>query len=217
MTLFNVPVFMYDLETRLPGQLSLLIYRNHNVPLLYNMAGVPGLEPGNPGIKTPCLNQLGYTPIKSSTSCSVLILDVVCARIIPGVLPSTPLGPVSHSLHCSNSLDNMFRTLSTSYIHVVVPANLSNLGIRGALPRALTSLAIPHQNLPYPVRLSFWIISPPSYSRLSLSVRGDRLSPFVNMLCHESGRLAAASLASSLFANLEKTQAPVPVILVPYR
>ena len=103
---------------------------SHHI-LLCNMAGVPGLEPGNPGIKTPCLNQLGYTPIKSSTSISVLILNIVCARIIPGVLPSTPLGPVSHTLHCSNSL----------------PANLSNLGIRGALPRALASLATPHLNL----------------------------------------------------------------------
>tara|TARA_B100000953_G_scaffold69404_1_gene55845 strand:- start:8492 stop:8623 length:132 start_codon:yes stop_codon:yes gene_type:complete len=26
------------------------------------LAGVPGLEPGNAGIKTLCLNQLGYTP-----------------------------------------------------------------------------------------------------------------------------------------------------------
>ena len=29
---------------------------------LDNLAGVPGLEPGNAGIKTLCLNQLGYTP-----------------------------------------------------------------------------------------------------------------------------------------------------------
>tara|TARA_Y100000748_G_scaffold138646_1_gene116270 strand:- start:110 stop:241 length:132 start_codon:yes stop_codon:yes gene_type:complete len=29
---------------------------------LKKMAGVPGLEPGNAGIKTLCLNQLGYTP-----------------------------------------------------------------------------------------------------------------------------------------------------------
>ena len=27
------------------------------------MAGVAGLEPADAGVKVPCLNQLGYTPI----------------------------------------------------------------------------------------------------------------------------------------------------------
>lgn len=52
------------------------------------MAGVAGLEPADVGVKVPCLNRLGYTPVfckpkKSTTyrrSSGILVLAAIISR-----------------------------------------------------------------------------------------------------------------------------------------
>ena len=44
-------------------------------PIWNDMAGVVGFEPTDVGVKVPCLNQLGYTPVKNEiiTFSSILL------------------------------------------------------------------------------------------------------------------------------------------------
>ena len=51
------------------------------------MAGVVGLEPTNAGVKVPCLNRLGYTPITPGANGICAIINQMAPRA--GLEPAT--------------------------------------------------------------------------------------------------------------------------------
>ena len=60
------------------------------------MAGDAGFEPANTGVKVPCLNQLGYTPITPGVRLAI------CE---PKMAPRVGLEPTTHGLTVRCSTD----------------------------------------------------------------------------------------------------------------
>ena len=89
------------------------------------MAGAPGFEPGNAGIKTQCLNRLA-TPQKLH---GISFLTLALARIIPYLHVRHPAG-------------------RPTAVQILLQTNLSNQEMLGSKPSALT--AWPRPNLAVP-------------------------------------------------------------------